>query len=500
MVRVAVSPVSIDLQTQKNFSSIAEALNGRIDINNMSVQVLHGTTASTPDTEKQFSHSMSPQPHGWFPLVGDVYVQEITDSTIDIRSTKKNVAFKVLCISGGRLTEENVTNPSNYADTLDVIDERISGLGSTDLGLLETLTQSGGFAGSNITQAMAIGDYIYCTLNGSANYNTTVKRISRSDGTVSTCSPGGAQLSALYYDGTSLWVVERGGAVASVNAYEISLSTFSVITTVVCTIVSVGGSRLTDITTLYVNSTHLYLGGQNTLGTLYSRLEKIVRSSGANAGTLNSSAGAAANNGGFKTVIFGDSYAYGFNTDNVSTATVKVSKIDLGTFTLSSTTDLTGTTGLGVQAAVQVGSYLYAYAEAVSGTPSASPNTYYTVIIKYNTSNDSFSLIPVGYPETNTYGANASASLSTKSMYTDGTSVYWAVFFNDNATARLFILDTTDDTISSGKVPCGINLTTVNYARNCFLIADTDDSPLFLKSGSTAGSTPFSFTWTQVLL
>jgi hypothetical protein len=500
MVRAAISPVSIDLQTQKNFTALAEAINGRLDMNNLNMQVLHGTTAETSDTEKQFTHSMSPQPHTWLPLVGDVYIQSISDATIDVRSTKKNVAFKILCISGGRITEETVTNPSTYVDTLGIIDERISGLGSTDLGLLSTLTQGGGFAGSNITQAIAIGNYIYCTLNGSANYNTTVKRINRSSGVVDTVSPGGTQLAAMYYDQTSLWVCEKNSNTTTLHIYEINLSTFTVASTITGTITSVGGSYIQDIASLYLTSTHVYVGGQNTLGTLYSRIDKIVRSSGANAGIINSSAGTAAGQGGFKSIIYTDTFAYGFNTDNISTATIKMAKIDMSTFTLSSTVTITGTTGMSWQAGVRVGNYIYGIAEAVSATPSASPNTYYTAIIKYSTADDSFTIIPVNYPETHTYGATGSSAFTTKSMYTDGTSIYWATFFNDNATARLFIYNTADSTISSGKVPCGINLTTINAALNCFLIADTDNSPLFLKSGSTAGSTPFNFTWTQVLL
>lgn len=57
---------------------------------------ISGTTDSTPDTKKLWSHNLKSIPSRWYPVSGDVYVFTMTANQVDVRSTKASQAFTII--------------------------------------------------------------------------------------------------------------------------------------------------------------------------------------------------------------------------------------------------------------------------------------------------------------------------------------------------------------------------------------------------------------------
>lgn len=267
MPKPVISPTDIDLTVQKNFTAIKEVLCGGMGLDNFQYQVIEGITSETQDQEKKFIHSCTPQPCGWLPLAGDVYVQAIDSKTIDVRSTKRSVAFKLLLIRGPQVTEEVAVNPSDYQDTEDVINVVVGNDGSDDEGTSSGTTVDivrnqciiSGSSSIIVNSVATDASYIYITFNGTVG-NGDIYRIKKSDGTTSRLNVGASPIGPLYFDGTNLWTVQIN--TANPTAYKISPSTFTVTTSYA----NCGDAGYFRCACLYVNTTHIYTGGRSTLG------------------------------------------------------------------------------------------------------------------------------------------------------------------------------------------------------------------------------------------
>lgn len=232
MPKIPIENTPIDLRTDKNFSRLREVLNGQLGLDNMNVRIIEGTTASTADTERLFNHSMTPKPVGWFPLVGDIYVQSINDKTIDIRATKPEVNFKIYVIGGPQITQQELSaiGSSGYQTTTEVIQNTPV---ITIEEVLEPILfesslgkQDGGTSyinGPNYTQ---LNDkYIFYTTHGEED----VYRLDRTTKLIEAVTVGSGQdAGPIYLFGNKLWCLEDDNDGSFFHLHEIDVTTWTV--------------------------------------------------------------------------------------------------------------------------------------------------------------------------------------------------------------------------------------------------------------------------------
>ncbi len=266
MTRPGISPVRIDPTTDKNFSAIRAILCGGVDLSNLNVQTIEGTTADTSDTEKRVQHSMSPQPASWFPLLGDVYVQDITSDYIDVRSTKPGVNFKIILVGGPQVTTTALTTVggSAYKDTTGLIEENAPEVGGINIsgGIVVAgvgpSQGTGSNNGSGSGQVLSKGNYFYITPPFDGGGDAGTSKVTRYDRTTGvrdsiafTACPGAG---AMFADDTYLYI-STVLSTSAVKIYQIALSTFTLTSTISFTM------AIRRISDLYVNATHIYLAG-----------------------------------------------------------------------------------------------------------------------------------------------------------------------------------------------------------------------------------------------
>lgn len=287
-MRPVIAPVS-DNQNQKNFSSIREALGGNLSFDNMNIRVISGTTANTPDTQYLAIHSMTPRPIGWFPLVGDVYVDEISNKYIDVRSTKPGVNFKIVLLGGSPVTGESLVAIGNdsYQPTPSSIFETATTSGSVFYGEFDYLIGKG-ISGS-IYHLISDDSYFYFTSKSSSETNYLF-RCDRNTGELNRVQCGASQLGPVYNDGVNLWTIEES---AGANLYQVSRSTFTLTATIAMTYSSNAFGALNDISDIYVDGANVWLLGNNgpTTAGGGAQLSKNLTSTGAEVGKVISAVG-----------------------------------------------------------------------------------------------------------------------------------------------------------------------------------------------------------------
>lgn len=267
MPKPVIAPTDIDITVQKNFTAIREVLCGGASLDNFNLRVIEGITSSTPDQEKFFIHSMSPQPCGWFPLAGDIYVQAIDSKYIDVRSTKGSVAFKIIVLQGPQITAEVAVNPPEYQDTEDIINVIVGndsgGTGATTQSTFEikTFTCNGINAngtGTSTYRSKIYNDssYFYVAPSGMAR----VWRINKTTGIASSVTTSAA-LTCMTSDGRNLYAASIDVA-GNCNLYTIDIATFTLSSTVAFAI----GFVSNNLNCIYVDSSYFYLCVTNTNG------------------------------------------------------------------------------------------------------------------------------------------------------------------------------------------------------------------------------------------
>lgn len=492
MVKAAISPVSTDLQSQKNFTAIREALNGGLDLANLNIRVVEGITSDTPDSEKRFRHGLPQKPQGWFLLLGDVYVEGISVGEIDVRSTKRNVAFRILVVSGLSLTSTDLVQPDDYQDTIDVIGTYATGTGNF-LGS----TKFSGQAGMRVPHhILAVGDYFYWTQQdtSSANSDQLIHRINTVTGVYESLNPTGIDsYGAMYYDDTSgILYVSEIISTTPITVLKIDTTTFTVSATLSCAT----GFTLDLVSFIYVDGDgKIYLGGQRT-----STSRGVVVKFNAD-GTLvsaiaNATGTASATAGAKKLFEIGDKF-YVICTDGSLTADTRVIlKITKSTWTLDTTITVTDSEGLGCQSGVEVDGVIYipfisCTNATIGGT--ASP-TYSSFLLKLDTtSSDLQTIIPYsGYFHDS--GGTINSNQTTKSVITYNSKVYW-IGCSGSGT-ELFEYDIATDDITSYILPITHGGTASTSAMDNYLLLDSSGVPTIFADGGTA-STNQNTTWFQ---
>ncbi len=260
-----------DPTSDRNFSSIREALAGGLDLRNFNVQIIEGTTASEVDTKKFLNHSMTPPPAAWFALVGDVYVQEISEKYVDVRSTKPGVNFKIILIGGG--SPQSVTpgvtsvGDDSYASTREVIQSTpiIIEAGIEIKPVFYEATTSAVVAGANGTAAFhsnIVNDstyfYVTQTSSGTGN-NNKLARVHKSTGVVTTLTLGTIQLGPMTFFGGDLYVSSgQWDGVDTLRIYKINTTTFTA-----TTIDITGLTTVQYCSDIYIDGTSIYVSGSS---------------------------------------------------------------------------------------------------------------------------------------------------------------------------------------------------------------------------------------------
>ncbi len=279
----SILPTNIDVIVQKNFSAIREVLAGRLSIDNFNFQTISGTTSSSgPDEQKTFNHSMQPRPIAWFPLVGDVYVQEISDKYVDVRSTKPGVNFKIILIGGSPVTGETVASvgDDSYQNTTDLIEVTDIGIGSlNEFTFHPHPTLSSGASVINPTCVATDGDYFYITSTGTAS--NSLHRINRSDGsrrTLSVLSGVGAGKIIVKKEENKIYICSRVQSGGVIDIAEVQISDFTLTTTHSNTGAVTGLDPILEFTDDHSN---FYIATSNPNVNLGTQLIKFAKGGGA---------------------------------------------------------------------------------------------------------------------------------------------------------------------------------------------------------------------------
>jgi len=83
----------------KDLDEISSQLNfylSRLAEDNFRTRYLTGITNVTANTQQTFPHGMKPRPFMAVPVSGNVYVQSIDNTNIDVRSTQTSIPFTLL--------------------------------------------------------------------------------------------------------------------------------------------------------------------------------------------------------------------------------------------------------------------------------------------------------------------------------------------------------------------------------------------------------------------
>lgn len=500
MTRASVSPVTIDPQVHNNFTALKETINGGLDVANFKIQIVTGETSSTPDTQELFPHSVA-NPQSWLPLVGDVYVQEINGKNVDVRSTKTNVAFKILLISGTLISPTQVQNPDSYLDTIGVIQSTAA----TGNGVINANYYYGYAAMKQIQQIIVIGDYVYWTHvdSGATSSDEMVHRMHMTTGVYSSVDPGGSQpLAAMYYSSTDgfLYVSEDSTA-TTVNVYKIDLDTFTVDSTVAC--VAGVSHTMEDIAVCYVDADgNIYLGGLARPATSSANYSKLIKfdSSGTLVSTVSNATGTGSSLGGYKCLVATDDYFYVTSSDGaLATEDMIISKIAISGFTLTSTITVADTEGVRGHSAVLVDDIVYIPCGATNSavdTVASGNITYANFLAVLNTSTDLVTKVPFT-PFQNSFIVS-NTTLAGSSVMSYDSQILWCS--GNNSYTDLYVYDIVQGTISAGAVVFGHDLGKVATGINNILVPDSAGIPTIFKNQPGTGATISNTAWCQPII
>ena len=264
-MRPILETIKSDKIIDENFEAIKGTLCGNVSLDNMSVRILEGITQDA-DLQNLVIHSGQTRPVGWFPLIGDVYIQEISDKYIDVRSTKPQVAYKILVLFGPAITDAAL--------------KEIGGPGykNTDTITTETVTQEIELIEETVIQykPIALRSYIHpnpcnpAAATPTTNYNRVIAgnenfyvlgsgqkvifRINKTTHTVDWLSfnVGTGYLTTMKEHGAYIFVTARSTVTGKVMVYQVDPSTFTIINT------WTGSTAYTGSTDLHITDNYIY--------------------------------------------------------------------------------------------------------------------------------------------------------------------------------------------------------------------------------------------------
>ena len=69
-----------------------------IDLENFNYKVISDVTSAMANTEKLVKHGLKNVPQIVWPITGNIYIQKLGDTFIDVRSTQTSVPFKIAIV------------------------------------------------------------------------------------------------------------------------------------------------------------------------------------------------------------------------------------------------------------------------------------------------------------------------------------------------------------------------------------------------------------------
>jgi len=510
-MRPIIETIKSDKTIDENFESIKGTLCGNVSLDNMNVRILEGVTQDS-DLQNLVIHSGSTRPVLCIPLIGDVYFQEISDKYIDIRSTKPQVAYKVLIMFGPAITNatlKEVGGPG-YKDTDTITTETVI----QEISYIEEVVvqyKPLALRSSILPNPCAIGGPPTNTYNrvlaGSENFyvigsaGQILWRINRTTGTVdyidftATCAT--RDVVDIYNYGSHVYVLVSGDTgTATSNIYEVDTATFAVTDSWLN--IFPGESTHKCSSSLFVDGTYMYyLSGAST--DRKATLVRVTKSSGAisqinlitsGAGQLNYLGDiiyvpASGTTNGALFVIVDNNYkaaAEIFRVDIIDATTA--APLFTLTDTLTSTSAFSAHDGIFLNGYVHV-PVQYSQAHDTNG----GTVTYCTGIVKINTTTPyTFTFVPVSIPYT-TYFLNT--------IISDGTYIY-IVFPQTNlvngpmAATIVLRYDPTTSEVINFFTPVASTGVGSQY-MNSFACNETDGSLLFIRNPASGDYSNFEF-------
>lgn len=486
-----ISPVN-DPVLNKNLTAIREALCGGLSIDNMLFQVISGTTASTLDSPSQIIHSMTPRPIAWFPLIGDVYVQEINDKYIDVRSTKPGVNFKIILIGGPPVTGESLkeVGSSSYQTTTQVIQQTptIQITEVTDATIQvqpvvvrqsvnENAHNASGVPTATYHSCVADDDYFYIT--GATNAGV-IHRISRSTGICDTLTlTGSVAYGPMIINGRDLYVspIAYDGA-TTINIRKVNLDTWTS-TSVAMTLIS-NSQNIVDI---YVDGSSIYLA-HSTAGTVNSRVSKCAIGGGAGTQlTLEST------NCWAKKIIPDPTGTYIYVISRNTGVATNIYKVDKASMTIV-TTYTTANIRATMRQGVLLGDSLWMPASLDTGRGTASQNVAYpTLMVELNVTTGAFTYHP--YIELG--NANAATDVAFTTNLIEQDSFLYSISGESGGGCYVGRYDTLDNTQAIGWFPFLCGIPTAENSQGSLLVKDTDGSVIITNLATN--TRPRNFQW-----
>lgn len=305
MARPVITPTG-DVVTSKNWRNVQECLDGGVTLDNTSGRYIEGKTGSLPDSRRYFTHGMDPQPASWFPVIGDVYIQEINSKQIDVRSTKPNVKFKIYLFPSADATKNSVVPAEDTQDTTEwtnhLIQQADGGGEVTDALTAEALSYpystslgTSTTVSGNIITALANKDYIFYSSN-----KTTITRVTRATGFVTELNPSGGatNMGVMCFDSDPnyIWVAPGSGAGGSHTLYKIDTASW----TVDSTLASSTESGAQNLSAIYANTSYVFVGGRSTNGSDRCVVWRRSKTSGVSSITLIANTNT---NGGTRSIV-----------------------------------------------------------------------------------------------------------------------------------------------------------------------------------------------------
>lgn len=266
--------IKSDKIIDENFESIKNVLCGNISFDNMSLRILEGVTKGA-DTQNLMIHSGNSRPVGWLPLVGDVYVQEISDKYIDIRSTKPQVNYKILVLFGQSITDSalKALGGTDYKTTEEVATtqaiEQIQLIEETVIQYKPLALKSyvhpnpcalAGPPNSKYQRVIAGASYFYIIVGSTAASQKKLWRINKETNVVDSLDftglIGTRVLNNMYAFGSDIYVLVSGnGGTPQAAVYKVDTVTFTI--TASWTGIAPNGS-IHNVSDMYVDDNYVY--------------------------------------------------------------------------------------------------------------------------------------------------------------------------------------------------------------------------------------------------
>ena len=483
--------IKTDKLVDGNFESLRQVLCGNISLDNMSLRLLEGTTQDS-DTQNLVIHSGNTRPVGWLPLVGDVYVQEINDKYVDIRSTKPQTNYKILVLFGNSITSAalKAIGGPQYQDTVTVATaqttQQIQLIEQTLIQFkpivtkvfsLEMLHAPVSFQAGWQWKALAADSKYFYVLQSNTNGNMDrfVFRLNKITGVCDYLDLAGTStLMAMSIGPDGYLYVCRERLDLEPSIYQIDLTTFTVNTSY-----NPGGFNNHCDGAIFIDSTNIFISGHNGTATHSTLLKQPIVGGAITEISLQVALGSNC----FATSIMLINGTLWIVMDDSTQTSSQIVSVDPTTMAIINT--YTSSSAFEARAAVSVGTTIIAPVRFSNAHQAAGGVvSYASAGVAFDTVGGGFTAFPLGGLPGSPY--------PNQCIYSDGFVYLTAVDSNHPMGTTIIRFDTTTNEWIYGWIP----LTSGDYGNanlNTQMVIDSDGSVLFVKSPASGVYTNFEY-------